>query len=196
MISRLRGDVIENHGTSVVVECSGVGYDVQVPTTLAFQLVVGAPAVLWIRHIVREDDQTLYGFSNPNQRRMFDMLRDVKGCGPKTSLAVLSELGEDGALSAILHQDVKGLTRVSGVGLRLAERVIVELKDKVSSVELDRKLAAASVGSSPQTGDDLVDALIGLGYRRSDAENAAVTAREEAETVQDQLRIALRSLTR
>lgn len=196
MISRLRGEILENHGTSVVVDCMGVGYEVQVPTTFAFQLEVGSTVTLWARQIVREDGITLYGFSNSEQRRIFDLLREVKGCGPKTSLAVLSELAEDGALAAILHQDVKSLTRVSGVGLRLAERIIVELKDKVPALDLERKVAAVSIRQSSPPGDELVEALIGLGYRKADAESAAITAREGADDVQEQIRLALRSLTR
>ena len=196
MISRLRGEILENHGTSVVVDCMGVGYEVQVPTTFAFQLEVGSTVTLWARQIVREDGITLYGFSNSEQRRIFDLLREVKGCGPKTSLAVLSELAEDGALAAILHQDVKSLTRVSGVGLRLAERIIVELKDKVPALDLERKVAAVSIRQSSPPGDELVEALIGLGYRKADAESAALAARESADDVQEQIRLALRSLTR
>ncbi len=197
MIARLRGEVLENHGSSVVVECNGVGYELQVPSTVAFQLIEGGHTDLYVRQVFREDDQALYGFTNPDQRRMFDLLRDVKGCGPKTSLSVLSDLGEVGALNAILTQDVKALIRVSGIGPRLAERIIVELKDKVPQIELDRKLAAVNAGPQRDVaGDELVDALVGLGYRRTDAEAAATSAREEAETMADQLRAALRSLSR
>ena len=196
MIARIRGEVIENHGSSVVVDCNGVGYDVQIPSTAAFMLVVGGPADLYTRHVVREDGQTLYGFMNSDQRRVFDLLRDVKGCGPKTSLGVLGELGEDGALSAILAQDVQALTRVSGIGPRLAERIIVELKDKVPEIELGRKVAAVSLRSASRSDDELVDALLGLGYRRVEAEAAATKARDEAPTVEEQLKLALRSLRR
>lgn len=197
MIARLRGEVIENDGDRVVVDCQGVGYEVQVPGSVAFSLVEGQPTDLYVRHIVREDDQALYGFLTAGQRRVFDMLRDVKGCGPKTSLGVLTELDEAGALSAILAQDVKALTRVSGVGPRLAERIIVELKDKVPEIELGRKVAAVSLRPSRSTSDDeLVDALLALGYRRPEAEAAAGAARESADSVEGQLKAALRSLRR
>lgn len=197
MIARLRGEVIENDGDRVVVDCQGVGYEVQVPGSVAFNLVEGQPTDLYVRHIVREDDQALYGFLTAGQRRVFDMLRDVKGCGPKTSLGVLTELDEAGALSAILAQDVKALTRVSGVGPRLAERIIVELKDKVPEIELGRKVAAVSLRPSRSTSDDeLVDALLALGYRRPEAEAAAGAARESADSVEGQLKAALRSLRR
>jgi len=197
MIARLRGEVIENNGSSVVVECHGVGYEVQVPATVAFQLLVGEPVDVYVRHVVREDDQTLYGFINSDQRRVFDLLREVKGCGPKISLAVLSALGGAGTLDAILVQDVKGLTRVSGIGPRLAERIIVELKDKVPAIEIDRKLAAVTPrGVRERATDEIVDALVALGYRRNDAEAAASEAKEQSDTVADQLKIALRSLAR
>ncbi|MBS1724488.1 MAG: Holliday junction branch migration protein RuvA [Armatimonadetes bacterium] len=197
MIARIRGKVIENDGSSVVVDCNGVGYEVQVPSSVSFHLPVDSEGDLFVRHVVREDDQALYGFLSSGQRRTFDMLRDVKGCGPKTSLAVIGDLGEEAALTAILTQDVKLLTRVPGVGPRLAERIIVELKDKVPQVELDRKLAAVAIADRRKPiEDELVDALVGLGYRRGEAEAAADKARNEAETVPDQLKVALRSLTR
>lgn len=197
MIARLRGQALENDGSRVVIDCGGVGYEVQLPASVAFSLIVGEEVDLYVRHIVREDDQALYGFLTQGQRRVFDLLRDVKGCGPKTSLGVLTELDEAGTLSAILAQDVKALTRVSGVGPRLAERIIVELKDKVPEIELGRKVAAVTMKSSRPTSDDeLVDALLALGYRRPEAEAAAEAARESADSVEGQLKAALRSLRR
>lgn len=197
MIARLRGEVIENHGSSLVVDCAGVGYEVAVPDSVAFQYQVGESADLYIRHIVREDGQFLFGFIQNSQRVVFDLLRDVKGCGPKTSLNILSELGDSGTISAILSQDTKSLVRVSGIGPRLAERIIVELKDKMPAAELDRKLAAVSI-SGPRLiqNDELMEALMALGFKRFEAEEAAANARESATEVEDQLKIALRSLRR
>lgn len=196
MIARLRGEVLENDGASVVVDCHGVGYHVLVPATVAFELVVGGTADLFVRHVFREDDQSLYGFVAVDQRRAFDLFRDVKGCGPKTALAILGSIGESGAMQAILAQDVKALTRVPGVGPRLAERIIVELKDKVPQIEFEQKLAA--VVSRPKTAkqDELLEALLALGYRRQEAEAAAAEARDQADDVSEQIKIALRGLVR
>ncbi len=195
MIVRIRGTLIENHGHSLVVDCHGIGYEVLVPTSVAFQFALESTVNLYVRQIFREDGQSLFGFLTSEDRRIFDLLRDVKGCGPKTSLAVLGELGDSGALSAILNQEVKALTRVNGIGLRLAERIIVELKDKVQAIDIDRKFVSKA-SQTAVVSDELVDALVTLGYRKTEAEAAAEVARAEADDVPDQLRIALKRLTR
>lgn len=197
MIARLRGEVLENHGTTLVVDCGGVGYEVAVPSSVAFQFQVGERADIFVRHIIREDGQFLFGFLQNSQRVVFDLLRDVKGCGPKTSLNILSELGDTGTISAIISQDVSSLVKVSGIGPRLAERIIVELKDKMPEAELGMKVAAVSMqGRSQVKSDELVDALMMLGFKKFEAEEAANIARESADDVEDQLKIALRSLRR
>ena len=123
----------------------------------------------------------------------------VKGCGPKIGLALIGQLGEDAVAGAILAQDSKVLSRATGVGLRLAERIILELKDKMQEETLHRKIEAAVSAGSSRPGraalaDDLVDALVALGYKRMEAEGAADYARGQAEVVEDQLKFALRSL--
>jgi holliday junction DNA helicase RuvA len=92
MIARLRGEVIEVGNGRLVVDCAGVGYEVSVPQSLLFMAPLGSRPEIFVRQTVREDEWALYGFETAAQRRMFDLLRDVKGCGPKTSLAALSEL--------------------------------------------------------------------------------------------------------
>jgi holliday junction DNA helicase RuvA len=193
MIARLRGEVIEVGNGRLVVDCAGVGYEVSVPQSLLFMAPLGSRPEIFVRQTVREDEWALYGFETAAQRRMFDLLRDVKGCGPKTSLAALSELGDAGVATAITTQDLRALTRVSGIGPRLAERILVELRDAVQEAELARR--AESPGRAA-VDDELVAALLALGYRRSDAETAAQTARSQAEDVEGQLKAALRSLSR
>ncbi len=197
MIARLSGPVLETADGRLVVECGGVGYEVNVPASVALAFREGDLALLWVRQVVREDDVALYGFLDADQRRVFDLLREVKGCGPKTSLGVLSDLGADGAAAAIVTQDARALTRVSGIGPRLAERILLELKDKIGEVDLERRVRAATrvaVVAVPE--DELVDALLALGYRRPEAEAAAASARDAHSEVEDQLRAALRSLRR
>jgi holliday junction DNA helicase RuvA len=193
MIARLRGEVIEVGNGRLVVDCAGVGYEVSVPQSLLFMAPLGSRPEIFVRQTVREDEWALYGFETAAQRRMFDLLRDVKGCGPKTSLAALSELGDDGVAAATTTQELRALTRVSGIGPRLAERILVELRDAVQEAELARR--AESPGRAA-VDDELVAALLALGYRRSDAETAAQTARSQAEDVEGQLKAALRSLSR
>ncbi|MCW5936539.1 MAG: Holliday junction branch migration protein RuvA [Fimbriimonadaceae bacterium] len=198
MIARLTGTVVEISTEGLVVDCAGVGYAVSAPLSLSAAVAVGEPLTLVVRQIFREDDVTLYGFANADQRQLFDFLRDVKGCGPKISLAVLSTLGETSAARAIAEGDTRTLTQVPGVGPRLAERIALELKTKVSDLSLSSRAvpATAVVTERNGTGDEIVDALMTLGYKRQEAEAAAAQAREEHEDETQQLRAALRSLRR
>lgn len=194
MIGRLRGEVIELEGSMAVIDAAGVGYEVVVPDSVAYQLVVGERADLLTRQIFREDGVTLYGFSEPFQRRLFDLLLGVKGCGPKVGMALIGQIGADAVAAAILTQDGRVLARANGVGMRLAERVILELKDKMQEESLLRKIEAAAPKRKVAPADELVDALLALGYRRGEAEAAAEEARDASSDVQEQLRHALRLL--
>lgn len=196
MIGRLRGTLVERDGALVVVECAGVGYEVQVPESVLVHLpTIDVEVTLLIRQIFREDGVSLYGFLEPFQRRLFDLLLTVKGCGPKVGLSLIGMIGEDAVAGAIQTQDAKILTRATGVGARLAERIILELKEKIGEEQFARRVTAAAVVKSPTSkADELVDALLALGYRRGEAESAAIEARENAEGVEEQLRHALKVL--
>ncbi|HEY0867912.1 MAG TPA: Holliday junction branch migration protein RuvA [Fimbriimonas sp.] len=198
MIARLRGELLEVEGNVAVVDAGGVGYEVTLPDSVAFRLPpIGEPVELLIRQIFREDGVSLYGFLEPFQRRLFDLLLTVKGCGPKVGIALIGQLGEDAVASAILAQDPRVLARASGVGARLAERIILELKEKIQEESFQRKVEAATAPrKKPQPTDELVDALMALGYRRNEAEAAASQARDQADNLQDQIRAALRQLTK
>jgi len=197
MIGRLRGALVETEGSMAVVECGGVGYEVLVPETVLLCLPpAGEEVTLLIRQIFREDGVSLYGFLEAFQRRLFDLLMTVKGCGPKVALSLLGMVGEEAVAGAILAQDPRVLARASGVGARLAERIILELKEKIGEEQFQRKVmaAVAAVPTRHAPSDELVDALLALGYRRNEAENAASEARESADNVEEQLRHALRLL--
>ncbi len=198
MIGRLRGELLEVEGSMVVIDAGGVGYEVLVPDAVIIRLpMIGERADLLIRQIFREDGVSLYGFLLPFQRRLFDLLLSVKGCGPKVGLSLIGQVGEDSVASAILAQDAKTLTRATGVGARLAERIILELKDKIQEEAFIRKIESATpVRKVAPPADELVDALLTLGYRRSEAESAANEAREQSGDLQDQIRLALRLLQR
>ena len=199
MIARLRGELIELAGGSALIDVGGVGYEVSVPEGVALQLQpIGGEATLLIRQIFREDGVSLYGFLNSFQRRIFDLLLSVKGCGPKVGLSLLGTLGEDSVASAILAQDARALARATGVGARLGERICLELKDKIQEEALLRKIEVATPTKKPvaKPGDDLIEALMALGYRRSEVESVADSAREQAEDVEGQIRVALRLLNK
>lgn len=200
MIGRLRGELLEVGGGMVVVEACGVGYEVVVPDSVLLQMPGAGEFVdLRIRQIFREDSVTLYGFLESSQRRMFDLLIGVNGCGPKIGLALIGQLGEHAVANAILTQDAKALARASGVGPKLAERIALELKDKMAEESLAMKIEGATRPKAvvQQSADsELVDALLALGYRRNEAEAAAKEAEESGGSIQDQLKVALRSLAR
>lgn len=199
MIGRLRGELLGLEGGMAVIDCGGVGYEVLLPDSVMLRMPsAGERVELYTRQIFREDAVSLYGFTEPFQRRMFDLLMEVKGCGPRTGLALIGQLGEDTVANAIVGQDARTLARATGVGARLAERIILELKDKMAEEAFQRKLesAASKRSGKVEPADELVDALLALGYRRSEVEAVAEQARESADNVEDQLRNALRSLQR
>jgi len=195
MIGRIRGEILEIEGSIATIDAGGVGYEVVLPDSVRCRLGdVGDSADLYTRQIIREDAHTLYGFLDSGARRLFDLLLSVNGCGPKVALALLGQVGEDAVAVAISTQDAKLLTRASGVGAKLAERIILELKDKVQEEALRRKLDPKPVVKAVE--DELVDALVALGYRRADAVSAADRARETSEDLQEQIVAALQILRR
>jgi Holliday junction DNA helicase RuvA len=199
MIGRLRGELIEIEGNLAIVDCGGVGYEVALPEAVLVQLPPPGERVdLLTRQIFREDGVSLYGFLQAFQRRIFDLLLTVKGCGPKVALSLLGQLGEDAVANAILVQDAKILTRATGVGPRLAERIAMELKDKIQEEAVMRKIGASMPPGRMKVAaaDELVEALMALGYTRKEADTAAAGARDEADGVQEQIKVALRSLQR
>lgn len=193
MIGRLRGTVLETAGNLVTVDVGGVGYEVLVPDSVLVHVGrEGASVDLRIRQVFREDGVTLYGFSEVSQRRLFDLLMEVKGCGPKIGLALLGQLGEETVTAAIAGQDARQLARATGVGARLAERIILELKDKISEEVLLSRATSTTVRPTAPA-DEVVEALMALGYRRIEAENAAASAGTEG-SVEERIRAALRAL--
>jgi Holliday junction DNA helicase RuvA len=200
MIARLRGVLLEAGLGRVVVEAGGVGYEVHIAeSTLRLLPQEGEQVDLYTRQLTREDGSTLYGFLDPFQRTVFDMLMEVKGCGPKTGLGLLGEAGAESVCAAILAGDTRALARAPGVGPRLAARIALELKERVEHETLLRKLptpAGAGRRAVPSAEDEVVEALMALGYRRQEAERAAAGAHDGAGSVEDRLKLALRELQR
>lgn len=199
MIARLRGEVIEASSQRLVILCHGVGYEVNVPETVAVELgIIGEHIDLFTKQVIREDEHNLYGFATARQKRLFELLREVKGCGSKTSLGVISTLSEAGAVQAIAASDTKSLALTPGIGLRLAERIVLELKDKILELQVGNmpgKAITTVIRPTPQD-DPLAEALISLGYKRNEFEDAAAAAREETDDLSQQVRIALKRLSK
>ena len=172
MIASVRGEAVEVGADHVVVECAGLGYHVMVLPSTAVAAVKGEQLRLVTSFIVREDAQTLYGFPDRETRDLFDVLRTVSGVGPKLAMAVLSVLEPAQLRRAIGEGDLAVLTKVPGVGKRVAERLALELKEKVGAPG-----GAAGTPGAPQGSalvrQQVVDGLVGLGFTLKPAESAA-----------------------
>jgi holliday junction DNA helicase RuvA len=173
VIAFLDGNVAEKGADRVVVDVGGVGYEVAVPVSTAAKLPpVGRSVRLFTRMHVRDDAMLLFGFASPDQRSLFDLLVTVNGIGPKVALAFLSALAPDALRRAVVTGDVAALTVVPGVGKKVAQRVVLDLKDKLGGdvVVLEGPLvdvreALLSLGLSPQEASDAVGALTADGDR-------------------------------
>ena len=193
LIARLRGTLAEKTPSGLVVECGGVGYGVTVPLSTFDRLPAeGEEVTLRIFHLVREDDALLFGFGSAQELRFFQALLGISGIGPKLALAVLSGLTARELAAAIAEGDVRRLSSISGVGKKTAERIVMELRDKVDPIEA--LAAKAGAGEPPQALRDAILSLIALGNRAEDARAMAQAAFEKnpKATVQDLIRLALR----
>jgi Holliday junction DNA helicase RuvA len=189
MIAAVRGEVLDVALDHVVIEAAGVGYKLMAaPSTLA-TLRRGSEARLITAMIVREDSMTLYGFPDADARDLFLMLLGVSGVGPKIALATLAVYDATALRQALADGDITALTRVPGIGKRGAERLVLELRDKIGPVGA---VAPASVGRHAVRGP-VVEALVGLGFAAKQAEEATdkVLANEPDATTSSALRSAL-----
>ncbi|MEU1950267.1 Holliday junction branch migration protein RuvA [Nocardia rhamnosiphila] len=196
MIASIRGEVLELALDHVVLEASGVGYRLNAtPATLA-GLTRGAEATLFTALIVREDAMTLYGFADTESRDLFGLLQTVSGVGPRLAMAVLAVLEPEALRKALAAGDIAALTRVPGIGKRGAERMVVELRDKVNLVPVPADRAAAVTPVSTPVRDQVVEALTGLGFPLKQAEPAvdAVLAENPDAGTSAALRAALGTL--
>lgn len=178
MIVSLRGKLIEAGVLRVVIEASGVGYEVNVPVTTAERLPkLGAEVSLLIHHVFREDGQALYGFAAAEERDFFRLLVEkVSGVGPKMALNVLSRLSLPILRDAIIRGDVALLSQCPGVGKKTAERLVVELKDKVGLEGPGVVTPVAPSAAAPSAASDAVAALIALGFKAQDADKGVRAA--------------------
>jgi holliday junction DNA helicase RuvA len=169
MIAHLRGKLISKQPGQVIVEAAGVGYDVtiSVPTFAALPSV-GAEASLHIHTQVSQDQIALFGFLEGEEKRLFEKLITVSGVGPKLAIKMLSGLSSERTVQAIRTQDHAQLVRIPGVGRKLAERLVVELKDKLD----DFAVAPAQASAQGPAVDDVLSALVNLGYQRPASEKA------------------------
>jgi Holliday junction DNA helicase RuvA len=179
MIAHLRGILLSKHPNQVVVETAGVGYEVTISVPTFSELPAsGAEVALHIHTHVREDQIALYGFLRPAEKRLFEKLITVSGIGPKLAITILSGMAADEMAGAIRGNDVARLTRIPGIGKKTAERMVLELRDKLPE-------AAGTTVPMPAMNpleEDVLSALVNLGYQRAAAEKALAIAKKSGKS--------------
>lgn len=178
MISRMKGVILEKQPPSILLDIQGMGYEIQLPMICFYQLPErGEEAIIFTHFMVREEAQVLYGFHHPKERAMFRELIKVNGVGPKLGLAILSGMSSEEFICALEKQDISDLVRLPGVGKKTAERLLLEMKDRVKN--LNKNLfkstdhpvspSASSDVATKMTEAEAISALISLGYKPQEA---------------------------
>jgi Holliday junction DNA helicase RuvA len=202
MIGRLRGEIVYKHPPQLMLDVSGVGYELEAPMSTFYLLPeVGAQATLLTHFAVREDAQVLYGFAREGERELFRALLKITGVGGKIALSILSGMSVDEFVRAIQAADSLSLMRIPGVGKRTAERLILELKDRLGQLPglgdaglVPAQLPAAAAGPTPS--GEAVGALVTLGYRQPEAERMVRGVEAPGLSSEDLIRAALKAAVR
>jgi Holliday junction DNA helicase RuvA len=203
MIGRLRGEIIAKHPPQVLIECAGVGYEVEAPMSTFYDLPAVGDSVTLVTHLlIRDDAHVLYGFRNEHDRALFRALLRVTGVGAKMALAILSGMDATRFAQCVEQEDIAMLSRLPGIGKKTAQRLVMEMKDRIA--ELGQPPAAGVTrlagADAPMAAvdDPLVDAigaLVALGYKPADANRMARAADDGAKTSEEIIRAALRAVS-
>lgn len=206
MIGRLRGLIIEKLPPEIVVECQGVGYEVTMPMTSIYALPeVNQEAIIFTHFVVREDAQLLYGFANKTERKLFRLLIKINGVGPKLALAILSGMSAEQFVSCVAHDDLTTIVKIPGVGKKTAERLLIEMRDKLKDWHADPDASSFTLTSAP-TGagvaenpiadakGDAINALVSLGYTANQASKAVKAIYQDGMDSEALIRDALKSM--
>ena len=194
MIASLRGTLVSRGFNRVIVDVQGVGYDVAVSLPTLEMLTENGEVFLHIHTSVRENALELYGFTDQQEKTLFEMLIGVSGIGPRSALTILSGISPERFQHAVIQGDVRRLTAIPGIGKKSAERMLLELKEKI------QKISFGNWGSAPIPGsleEDLVSSLVNLGYREKDAAAAArkvINGNEQALSLTQAVKMALKQL--
>lgn len=173
MIAHLRGKLVAKHPNQAIVEAAGVGYDVTITVPTYSDLPsVGAEVALHIHTHVREDAIALFGFLRPQEKQLFERLISVSGIGPKLAITILSGMAAEEMVAAIRGNDIARLIKIPGIGRKTAERMTLELRDKLEGFGSAKAIAAAS-----PVEEDVLSALVNLGYQRAAAEKALASSK-------------------
>lgn len=199
MIAYLNGTLVSKDQNQAIIDVAGVGYMVGISTQTYAELPSDdSPVKLYIYHHFTESEQRLYGFLNSSEKNLFELLITVKSVGPKLALTMLSGMSARQIIETIAGQDVQNLSRIPGIGKKTAERIVLELKDKLDSA-LTSDMSSSPTQPTNQIADEAIAALIALGYRKTDSERVVLqTMRGNSSpvNVSDLIREALKSLNK
>ena len=196
MIGRIAGTLLEKNPPQILVDANGVGYEIEVPMSTFYNLpATGERVALFTHLVVREDAHLLFGFGSDNERRAFRQLVKISGVGARTALAVLSGMSVGELVEAIAAQEAGRLIKVPGIGKKTAERLLLELKDKIGSELGASGLSGVAVNRAKPASSDIFNALIGLGYSDREAQGV-MKVLPEGLSVSDGIRQALKLLAK
>lgn len=191
MYEYIKGEVISTEADCAVVETGGIGYRIYTTTQSLLHIKTGQQTKLFCQFVVREDSHTLYGFITPEEKEMFVRLTGVSGIGPKAALAVLSAMKVSELAAAIITSNENALTKVSGIGKKTAQRIIIDLSERIQTAEiLDSGGAEGTAGTEAEA----VGALVSLGYNRAEAMRAVSSVRNLADTTEELILLALKRM--
>lgn len=206
MIGHLRGIILEKLPPDILLDVGGVGYEIQLPMTSFYQLPeIQCEVSLYTHFVVREDAQLLFGFIERQERSLFRILIKANGVGPKLACTILSGMSAGQFMQAVMHEDISALVKMPGVGKKTAERLVVELKDKLNDIDAPMAnyggtVAATPVAAAPilapvaSAKDEAIGALVALGYKRAQAESAIKNVMTEDASSEQLIRDALKSM--
>ena len=195
MIGSLIGLIKEKTPSSILLEVNGIGYEISVPLSTSFQLPnVGESAYLLTHLVVREDQHSLYGFATDEERKLFRALIKISGVGAKLAITILSGTNVNGFIQSVVNEDIDALVHLPGIGKKTAERLVVEMKDKVSEISSDENNLSQNNENSAVA--EAMNALVNLGYKTKDAKNILDKIESEGLTVEELIRQALKSLNK
>ena len=195
MIGSLIGLIKEKTPSSILLEVNGIGYEIAVPLSTSFQLPnVGESAYLLTHLVVREDQHSLYGFATDEERKLFRALIKISGVGAKLAITILSGTNVNGFIQSVVNEDIDALVHLPGIGKKTAERLVVEMKDKVSEISSDENSFSQNTENSAVA--EAMNALVTLGYKTKDAKIILDKIESEGLTVEELIRQALKSLNK
>jgi len=202
MIGRLQGILAAKQPPELLIDVQGVGYEVQVPMTCFYDLPeLGKPVTLWTHFVVREDAQLLFGFNTLDERALFRQLIKAQGVGPKMALGIMSSLSASQFINSVQQGDLTTLVKIPGVGKKTAERLLVEMRDRLKdfggadmNTGLPGVIATAPVAVAVSARDEALSALVALGYKESVAQTMLKKVSTDGMSAEELIRAALKSM--